>query len=362
MIGPVLIAAGGTGGHMFPALALGEALRRRGRSFALLTDQRGLRYVANGDEAHLLSAGSPSGSLRERVAGMVSLGRGLLQAIPLLRRLRPVAAAAFGGYASVPAALAASLARVPLLVHEQNAVFGKANRLAARFARRVALSFAETAAVPDMTDGHRLVTGNPVRPGFAAAGFYVPPGADGPCRVLVLGGSQGARVFSDVVPAAAARLPAELRDRLVIAQQCRPEDLERARKAYAEAGLAAELATFFEDVSRRMAEAHLVVARSGASTVAELLLLARPSLLVPYPFAADDHQAANAARLAQAGAARHLSQAGLDAERLAAVLEELMRGPAALAAMAQAARGLARPDAAEALADAVLALAEGNSR
>jgi UDP-N-acetylglucosamine--N-acetylmuramyl-(pentapeptide) pyrophosphoryl-undecaprenol N-acetylglucosamine transferase len=263
----------------------------------------------------------------------------------------------------VPTAIAASLARVPLLVHEQNAIFGKANRLAARFARNVALSFAETAALPTLAEGHRLVTGNPVRPGFVAAAVdYVPPAPDAPFRLLVLGGSQGARIFSDLVPTALTRLPADLRARLAVTQQCRPEDVARTRAAYAETGLTAELAAFFEDVGRRMAEAHLVVTRSGASTVAELLLLARPALLVPYPYAADDHQSANAAQLAVAGAARHLAQRTLDADQLASEVGQLMREPAALAAMAKAARGLARPNAADALADAVLALAEGKAR
>jgi UDP-N-acetylglucosamine--N-acetylmuramyl-(pentapeptide) pyrophosphoryl-undecaprenol N-acetylglucosamine transferase len=261
----------------------------------------------------------------------------------------------------VPAALAASAARVPVLVHEQNAVFGRANRLVARFARVVALTFADTAAVPPLPSARRLVSGNPVRPDFAAGDVpYAPPEPDGPFRLLVMGGSQGARVFSDAVPAAAALLPPELRARLEIAQQCRPEDLERARAAYDALGMRPELAPFFADAPARMARAHLVVTRSGASTVAELLLLARPCVLVPYPHAADDHQAANARHLAEAGAARLVPQAELDAGRLAGLLAELMLAPSLLGEMAQRARGLARPDAAGVLADAVLALANGD--
>ena len=364
MTSPVLVAAGGTGGHMFPALALCRELQRRGREVAVLTDARGARYVGPGLERHIVPAGSPSGPLGQRLRAAASLAKGLVESLTIFRQLRPAAAAAFGGYASVPAALAARLSRVPLLVHEQNAVFGRANRLVARFARVVALSFADTAAVPDLSAGtRRLVTGNPVRPDFAAdARAYAGSGADDAFRLLVMGGSQGARVFSDVLPAAVALLSPELRGRLRLGQQCRPEDLERARDAYAALGLAPELAPFFADVPARMAQAHLLVTRSGASTVAELLLLGRPSILVPYPHAADDHQRANAERLAGTGAARLVAHADFTPERLAGILAELMVAPDALAAMAGRARALANPDAAAALADAVLEIAEGGAR
>jgi UDP-N-acetylglucosamine--N-acetylmuramyl-(pentapeptide) pyrophosphoryl-undecaprenol N-acetylglucosamine transferase len=353
--GPILIAAGGTGGHMFPALALGEALRRRGSSVTLITDARGARYVGEGLPFDVVTAGSPSGSPIARAKGMAQLARGFAQSMGILRRRRPVAAAAFGGYASVPASFAAAARGVPVLVHEQNAVFGRANRLVARFAREVALSFEATSAVPARDGLCRIVTGNPTRPGFAAAA--APAAAGNRFRVLVLGGSQGARVFSDVLPEAIARLAPELRARLDLAQQCRPEDLERVRAAYAGQGLQVELASFFSDVPARMVSADLVVTRAGASTIAELLALGRPSLLVPYPHAADDHQTANARNLAAAGAAILVPQPDLAPDRLASELEGLMRDPDRLDAMARAAHGLARPDAAERLADAVLALA-----
>lgn len=364
MSAPVLVAAGGTGGHMFPAMALCRELQRRGREVAVLTDARGARYVGPGLERHVVPAGSPAGgTLPERLLAAGALARGLAQSVAIFRQLRPAAAAAFGGYACVPAALAAALTRVPLLVHEQNAVFGRANRLVARFARVVALSFAETEAVPAPDPARRvLVSGNPVRPDFAPGGG---PGvarasgskSDGDFRLLVMGGSQGARVFSDVVPAALALLPAELRARLRLAQQCRPEDLDRVGAAYAGAGLDVELAAFFADAAERMAAADLVLTRSGASTVAELLLLGRPAILVPYPQAADDHQRANAARLEAAGAARLVPQAELTPARLAGLLAGLMAGPAELGAMAGRARGLAHPEAAALLADAVLDIA-----
>lgn len=353
MSAPILIAAGGTGGHMFPALALGAALAGRGRSVALITDRRGARYVDGGLPLTVVAAGSPSGHLVSRARGLAQLGRGALQSLASLRRTRPAAAAAFGGYASVPAALAAATLRVPLLVHEQNAVFGRANHFCARFARTVALSFDATSGLPEQAGQGRLVTGNPTRPGFKAVAAG---GAPGRFRVLVLGGSQGAKVFSDVLPTALALLPADLQARLDLAQQCRPEDLERVRAAHAERGQAVELATFFADVPARMAAADLVITRSGASTIAELLTLARPSLLVPYAQAADDHQTANARALQAAGAALLMPHDEFSPQALAALLERVMRAPKQLDEIAAAARRLARADAAERLADAVLAL------
>ncbi len=355
MSGPILIAAGGTGGHMFPALALGRALALRGRAVTLLTDSRGARYVGTDLPFTVVSAGSPSGGVLATLKGLGQLALGLVQSVGALRRARPVAAASFGGYASVPAAVAAAMRRVPILVHEQNAVFGRANRLTARFARAVALSFERTAEVPARPGLRQLLTGNPTRPEFSASATGAPDA--NAFRVLVLGGSQGARVFSDVVPGAVALLPADLRARLVLAQQCRPEDLERVRAAYAAMEGEVELASFFTDVPTRMAATDLLISRSGASTVAELLALGRPSLLVPYLYAADDHQTANARALAEAGAAIVVPQPELTAERLAAELMALMREPARLAMMADQARRLARPDAVERLLDAVLDLA-----
>lgn len=353
MSGTILITAGGTGGHMFPALALGRALRRHGREVALVTDSRGARYVGSELPFTVVAAGSPSGRLGERLCGMAQLARGLVQSLLALRRIRPVVAASFGGYASVPAAIAAGLSRVPVLVHEQNAVFGRANRLTARFADVLALSFERTTGLPG-GKVRRLLTGNPTRPEFGGA---VAPAVAGRFRVLVLGGSQGARVFSDVVPAAVALLPSGLQTRLSLAQQCRPEDLERVRAAYAGSDVEVELATFFADVPERMASCDLLVSRSGASTVAEVLALGRPSLLVPYLHAADDHQTANATALAEAGAAVLVPQPELTAERLAAELTVLMREPARLASLAERARALAKPDAVDRLVEAVLALA-----
>jgi UDP-N-acetylglucosamine--N-acetylmuramyl-(pentapeptide) pyrophosphoryl-undecaprenol N-acetylglucosamine transferase len=354
---PVVIAAGGTGGHMFPALALARELRSRGQDVAVLTDARGARYVGGDVACHVISAGSPSGSPTSQLAGLGKLSVGLAQSLGLFLRLRPAAAACFGGYASVPPALAAAATGRPVMLHEQNAVLGKANRLIARFAARVALSFEHTERTARLARDRRIVTGNPVRTTFVAgAGRYLPPGRDETFRLLVLGGSQGARVLSDVVPGGVALLPDALRRRLAITQQCRPEDIDRARAAYAALGMQPTLETFFSNVPALMSEAHLVLTRSGASTVAELLAVGRPSLLVPYAHAADDHQRANAAELQHAGAAEMLLEKAFSAGALAERLRLLMLEPSRLETMAVRARAVARPDAAQLLADAVMAL------
>lgn len=359
----VLIAAGGTGGHMFPALAVAAELRRRGAEVALVTDPRGARFARGERGLTVITAAAPRGSGVDRVLASFALARGLLEGLAAVRRIGPGVAAAFGGYASVPAALAARLQRVPLLVHEQNAVMGRANRLLARLAAKLALSFERTRAVPEAAVNRVLLTGNPVRPGFgppnATSSDPTGPVPHGRLRLLVLGGSQGARILSEVVPAAVALLPADLRRDLVIAQQCRPEDLEAARAAYAAIGQEVELATFFEDVPARMAVADLVLARAGASTIAELLTLAKPALLVPFAAAAEDHQTANARALAEAGAAVLLAQAEASPPALAAELAALLGDPDRRARMAAAAAGLARPDAAARIADALEELARG---
>jgi UDP-N-acetylglucosamine--N-acetylmuramyl-(pentapeptide) pyrophosphoryl-undecaprenol N-acetylglucosamine transferase len=357
MRGPILVTAGGTGGHMFPALALARELRGRGEPVAMVTDRRGARFMPEDLEAHLVRAGSPTGSLPRRLAGICALVAGIFDAWRVVRRLKPRAAASFGGYASVPAAIAARLAGRPLLLHEQNAVFGRANRLLARFAEVIALSFEATSAVPERGRARLVVTGNPVRPGFEAdpAGYRA-PGPNEPIRILVIGGSQGARIFSDVVPAAVALLPAELSRRLRIEQQCRPEDLARVADAYKAHGIAAEVAGFFTDMPAHLARAHLVISRAGASSLTEIMAMGRPSILVPYAAAADDHQRANAEALARAGGAVRMLQASFTPVALAAELTALAAAPERLEAMATAALATFRRDAAGRLADAVLAL------
>jgi UDP-N-acetylglucosamine--N-acetylmuramyl-(pentapeptide) pyrophosphoryl-undecaprenol N-acetylglucosamine transferase len=358
----IVIAAGGTGGHLFPAEALAAALIARGERVALMTDARSAAYAspvfANAERFTLQGAGLAGHGALRAARGALALALGTLEARRLLRDLNPAAVVGFGGYPSVPPVLAARLLpagrRPAVILHEQNAVLGRANRMLARNANLLALCFEKTQRVPAGTAAE--VLGNPVRPAIAAlhGQGYTPP--TGTLRLLVLGGSLGARIFADVVPAAIAALPPALRNRIEVVQQCRQEDLDRTRTAYAVAGLHAELAPFFKDVEARYAAAHLVIARAGASTVAELSCAGRPSLLVPLPHAIDDHQTANARSLADHGAAELIPQAAFTPASLAAALEKRLVAPESLDFAAHAAASLARPDAAERLAARILSL------
>jgi UDP-N-acetylglucosamine--N-acetylmuramyl-(pentapeptide) pyrophosphoryl-undecaprenol N-acetylglucosamine transferase len=357
----IVLAAGGTGGHVFPAEALAAELLRRGFRLALITDRRGKAYGGALGEVttHRISAGGLAGrGVLGLIGGAVELVVGLFQARRLLKQLRPAAVVGFGGYAAFPTMFAARQLRIPTALHEQNAVLGRANRAVAPGCRRICTAYPAVKFLGKLANRATL-TGMPVRP--AVAGMrdrpYQPPADHGPLRLLVLGGSQGARVLSQVIPAALARLPQELRERLHIAQQCRPEDLEAVRAAYAGAGIDAELESFFSDVPERLADAHLVICRSGASTMGELTVIGRPSILVPYPHAIDDHQTANAQSLDAAGGAILMPQSAFTAEALAARLQALLANPQALADMADRARAAGHPDAAVRLADVAATLA-----
>ncbi len=358
----IIIAAGGTGGHLFPAEALAVELTARGERVALMTDARSSAFASNafsGAERFVLKGEGIAGrGVRGAIRGAFTLAAGTLEARRILKRIHASAVVGFGGYPAIPPALAAfsmGRARPAVILHEQNGVLGRANRLLARRADALALSFADTARVPAGAPVH--VVGNPVRPAIAELHGQPMPGIEGGLRLLVLGGSLGARVFSDLVPAAIGALPQELRARLLVTQQCRAEDIDRVRAAYAALGVPAELSPFFGDVARLLANAHLVVARAGASTVAELAVAARPSLLVPLPSAIDDHQSANARVLSEAGAARLLPQAGLTPELLAGEINAFLSFPARMQAAHDAAAALGQPGAVRELADLVLSLA-----
>ena len=356
---PIILAAGGTGGHFFPAEALARELLARGEAVALVTDKRGQAFGDSLPEVtvHRIRSAAPGGNLLAKMNAAWQMGLGLLGANALMRHLKPAAVVGFGGYPSVPTVYAAAQARVPVMLHEQNAVLGRANRMLAAAARRIAVAFPEVAAVKAEHRPRLVRTGNPVRPAVAAQrdAAYAVPAPGGPVRILVMGGSQGARVFSEVIPEALGRLPADLRARIHLAQQCRPEDLEAARAAYAGMGLGGlELESFFRDVPDRLAACHLAITRAGASTIAELTCIGRPAILVPYPHAMDDHQTANARQLAAAGAAWVMAQPDFTADALAARLTELLESPDALTAAARAAHGWGMADAARRLANAVL--------
>lgn len=360
----IVLAAGGTGGHMFPAEALARVLVARGERVVLITDRRGQSFGRDLAEVEIQRI--HSATLQPGLAGKLrtaaALLRGYGEARGLLRSFAPAAVVGFGSYASAPTVYAAGRLGIPVVLHEQNAHVGRANRLVAGKARAIATSFPEVAGLKPAEQAKCVFVGNPVRPAIAglAGSRYHPPGADERVRLLVTGGSQGARVFSERVPQAVALLPDGLRRRLEIVQQCRREDLDAARRAYREIGLAPELSDFFEDMPQRLAACHLAVMRSGASTVAELAVAGRPSILLPYPHATDDHQTANARALAAAGGTVLMPQAEATAEALARTIRELAADPARLSAMAVAARGLGRVDAADRLADLVQRLAGRN--
>jgi UDP-N-acetylglucosamine--N-acetylmuramyl-(pentapeptide) pyrophosphoryl-undecaprenol N-acetylglucosamine transferase len=364
--GLVVLAAGGTGGHMFPAEALARALLTRGGRVALVTDSRGEAFGERlpGVALHRIRAGRLSGNLLRKALGLIELVLGTFEAGRHLRALAPSAVVGFGGYPSVPTMLAAARQKLPTVIHEQNAILGRANRLLASRARRIATSFAEVAGLGAADRGRVTETGNPVRPAVTALRGtpYIESRGEAAFELLVLGGSQGARILSAVIPGALAGLPEPLRRRIRLTQQARPEDLDAVRAAYAASGIAAEIRPFFEDVPARLARAHLVIARSGASTVAELTVMGRPAILVPYRYAADDHQTANARALEAAGAAWLMSEAAFTAQALSKRLAALMEDPERLATAARAAHGLGRPDAADRLADLVLAAAHDAAR
>ncbi len=357
---PIVIAAGGTGGHFFPAEALASALVQRGHRIVLMTDTRSGALkspVFTGRECYVLKgAGLAGRGARRAASAALSLAAGTLQARSILARLDAAVVVGFGGYPSVPPVLATRMMRrrPRIVLQEQNAVLGRANRFLAPRADLLALGFTETAGIPGGIAVQ--VTGNPVRPAIQALrGLpFVMRGER--LELLVLGGSLGARVFSDVLPEAVSALAGDLRGRLHVVQQCRQEDLERVREVYAQAGVDAELAPFFNDVAERLRVAHLVVSRAGASTCAELAVAGRAAILVPLPGAIDDHQAANARALTGATVIR---QADLTAERLTVEFETLLCSPERLANLAQLAASAAPDDAAGALACVVERLATG---
>lgn len=358
----ILLCAGGTGGHLFPAEALAHALDRRGAAVELATDTRAAHFRFPARAVHLI----PSATVRSRnplslarTAALLALGTA--RAWTLIGRIRPAVVVGFGGYPTVPPLLAASLRGVPTILHEQNGVMGRANRMLAARVTRIATGFPKLTHIDARVQDKIVFTGNPVRPQVieAAAIPYATPAAGGALQVLVFGGSQGAHVMAEIVPAAVELLAPEVRARLRIVQQARAEDLDAVRASYAKLGVDADCAPFFDDLPRRMAAAHLVVSRSGASTVAELSAIGRPGILVPLPHALDQDQFANAGVLAEAGGAIRLVQSDFTPQRLAGEIGQLAAAPDTLIRMAQAARTAGTLDAADRLADVVIKVAAG---
>lgn len=359
----ILLAAGGTGGHLFPAEALGVVLMRRGCDVRLMTDARALRYsgLFSPDMIDVVPSETIRGRNPVALAKTASLlGAGLLRAMQLMRRLKPAAVIGFGGYPTLPPLMAARLLRIPTVVHDANAVMGRANRFLGSRVDAIAIAFDGILDNKPKLAAKATVTGNPLRPVVIAASSvpYNAPQTDGPLRIVVTGGSQGARIMADIVPPAVAQLEPSLWNRLVLVQQVREEDLMRVRAAYAKLKVKAELAPFFTDLPARLAASHLVISRSGATTVAELAAIGRPSILVPLPGALDQDQFANAGVLVVKDGAIRLPQSEFTPARLAAEISALAGEPQRLVEMAAGARRAGRLDAADRLADLVMKVAK----
>lgn len=362
--GTILLAAGGTGGHLFPAEALAHELIARGWAVHLATDSRAERFAFSfpGSVIHPISAATiGSRNPIALIGAFWTIWRGVRQASAVIARHKPKAVVGFGGYPTLPPLYAATRRSVPSLIHEQNAVMGRANKALAGRVKAIAGGFLGAGA-GDI--GAKIVeTGNPVRPAVieAAKTAFATPAVGEPFRLLVFGGSQGAQFFSDAIPPAIAALTEEQRSRVKVTQQARTDDEEKVRAAYEAMGVEAEVSPFFNDMAERMAAAHLVISRSGASTVSEIAVIGRPALLVPYPHALDHDQAANAAKLAAAGGAEVHAQSTLSTERLAELIGGLMNDPERLASMAVAAKSAGKPDATQLLADLTESIASGQS-
>ncbi|WP_296076250.1 undecaprenyldiphospho-muramoylpentapeptide beta-N-acetylglucosaminyltransferase [uncultured Agrobacterium sp.] len=362
--GIVMLAAGGTGGHVFPAEALAYELKARGYSVHLVTDSRAERYAGKfpAEEIHVVPSATIGSKNPIRVIkALATLWTGLRSARKLMTRLKPVAVVGFGGYPTVPPLLASTGMGVPSLLHEQNAVMGRANKALAKRVKAIAGGF-----LPENKGeyGDKIVmTGNPVRPAVLSAAHvaYTPSNSGEQFNLVVFGGSQGAQFFSAAVPAAICLLPNDLRSRITLTQQARVEDKDSVVESYKKLGVRADVSPFFGDMAKRIAQADLVISRSGASTVSELSVIGRPSVLVPYPHALDHDQAANAAALSAAGGASVIKQADLSPNALSALLADAMNDPARLEKTAAAAKATGKPDAAKRLADLVEAIAAGES-
>ncbi len=358
----IILAAGGTGGHMFPAQALADELDKRDWKVALITDERGLKLAGGfrADPIETVNAASvsPRNPFKALIGG-VRIAMGVARARQLVSALAPEAVVGFGGYPAFPALAAAG--RAPIIVHEQNAVLGRVNRVFAKRAAAIASGFKRLERMPVACAHRWRITGNPVREPIitAAQTPYDVPTADGELRILVLGGSLGARILSEIAPRAIARLPQALRARIVVSQQTREDYTDKAMAVYAEAGVRAQCQPFFDDIGERLARCHVMIGRAGASTVSELGVVGRPGILVPLAIAMDDHQTLNAHALAEVGGADVIAEAEFDGQKLAGILEQRLTNPQDLARRAASAKAAGRADAAVALADLVETVVAG---
>lgn len=358
-----VLAAGGTGGHMIPAHALAAELKARGHGVLLITDERGARFpgLFEGVPVYILPAGRLGGGPIGWLKALASVAKGRAQAKRLYTEHRPDAVIGFGGYPAFPALLAASALRIPTVLHEQNAVMGRVNRLLAGEAEAIGVAYDRIDRLKPRYSDKAVLVGNPVREEIARLGELPFPPFDevAPLKILVTGGSQGATILSQVVPEGLGMLEPSLRRRLQVVQQCRPDDIERVRKQYAELGIPAELTTYIEDMAAKLADCHLMIGRAGASTIAELTAAGRPAILIPFAAATDDHQTANAREMVKAGGARAIQQSNFRPEAVARQIEALAMDPLALNNAAARALSVGRPHAARDLADLVERVGNG---
>ena len=358
-----VLAAGGTGGHMVPAHALAAELRSRGHGVLLITDDRGARFpgLFDGVPVHILPAGRLGGGPIGWLKAARAIIKGRAQAKRLYREHRPDAVVGFGGYPAFPSLLAASAVRIPTVLHEQNAVLGRVNRLLAGEAEAIGTAYDKVERLKPKLAARAVLVGNPVREEIARLGELPFPPFDeiAPLKILVTGGSQGATVLGQVVPEGLSLLQPSLRRRLQIVQQCRPDDIERIRATYSRLEIPAELLTYIEDMPDKLADAHLVIGRAGASTIAELTAAGRPAILIPFAAATDDHQTANAREMTEAGGARTIQQSGFTPTVLARQIEAMAADPVALNNAAARALSVGRPHAARDLADLVERIGNG---
>ena len=359
----IILSAGGTGGHVMPAQSLAQDLISRGYNVEVITDERGMKFAEHfgGIPMHLIKAGTLGAGLKGKLKGVMDLSLGMLQARGILKKKKPAVVVGFGGYPSFPASYMAARIGIPLILHEQNAIIGKANAVLTKKAARIASSAPNLQGV-DPDDIARVVyTGNPVRPEISA--LYTKPypqlETDGTLRIFVMGGSLGATVFSKILPQALADLPSNYRARLHVVQQCRIDDLETVKALYEAAGIKADLSTFMNDVAAELAAAHLFIGRSGASTVAEVSVAGRPAIYVPYPHHKDQQQKMNANVIADAGGAWVMTEDGFTAKALLARIETFLQDPQILFTTAEKARGCGQPDAARKLGNLVTAIDSG---
>lgn len=351
---PIILAAGGTGGHLYPAEALAEELLRRHHRVIIATDRRGVAFRRLDGRAEIvcLRAGTLKGGILGKITGLCNLGLGILQSLRLVQRTKPALVIGFGGYPSFPPVLVAQRLSVPTIIHEQNAILGKANRLLEKSATAIAASLPGTQGISPQSARKVTVTGNPVRKAVAAVRDLPYPVLDRSINILITGGSQGAKIFSDIMPKAAALLPDDIKQRLFIAHQCRESEIEAASNAYAAANVKVEIRAFFDDMPQRLGACHFFIGRSGASTVAEISAVGRPAIFVPL-WHTDRQQYLNADLIAEKGGAWVIEQKDFTPKSLAARIAQLANNPAMLENAAQAAKACGKTDAAQTLADLV---------